>query len=199
VVTLRLVWQQQYVTSSGRLRLKTAEELPPAAERVHSPYDPEARYSVKDTGEAPTEWVGVKSHLTESCDEDLPHLVTDAHTTPSTEPDVSATTAHHLAVEHLGGEATVLAQGMGALSDDADRLTRIGLGHPEGFIEAFANFYRDVADEVRARRDGRPSTIRELSFPTGRDGLIGVQFVEAVAASHHHNGAWITLGAPQKT
>jgi transposase len=93
VVTLRLVWQQQYVTSSGRLRLKTVEELPPAAERVHSPYDPEARYSVKDTGEHPTEWVGVKSHLTESCDEDLPHLVTDAHTTPSTEPDVSATTA----------------------------------------------------------------------------------------------------------
>jgi transposase len=94
VVTLRLVWDQQYVaTSTGRLRLKTAEELPPAAQRVHSPYDTEARYSVKDTGEAPTEWVGCKAHLTESCDEDLPNLVTDVHTTPATEPDVVATTA----------------------------------------------------------------------------------------------------------
>jgi predicted dehydrogenase len=102
---------------------------------------------------------------------------------------------HHLTVEHLGGEATVLAQGVGSLSEDADRLTRVGLGHPEGFLEAFANFYRDVADEVRARRDGGPSTIRELSFPTGRDGLIGVQFVEAVATSHHQDGAWVTPGA----
>jgi transposase len=94
VATLRLVWQQQYVTTStGQLRLKTAEELPPAAERVHSPYDTEARYSTKDTGEHPTEWVGSKAHLTESCDPDLPNLVTDVHTTPATEPDVSATTA----------------------------------------------------------------------------------------------------------
>jgi hypothetical protein len=87
---------------------------------------------------------------------------------------------------------------MNGLSDDAARLTRVGLGHPEGFLEAFANFYRDVADEVKARRDGHPSTIRELSFPTGRDGLLGVQFVEAVAASHAQNGAWTTPGAPHQ-
>jgi len=94
VATLRLVWDQQYVTTStGQLRLKTTDQLPPAAERVHSPYDTEARYSIKDTGEQPTEWVGSKAHLTESCDEDLPHLVTDVHTTAATEPDVSATTA----------------------------------------------------------------------------------------------------------
>jgi predicted dehydrogenase len=103
---------------------------------------------------------------------------------------------HHLTVQDLTGRSTVLTEGMSGLSADASRLTRIGLGHPEGFIEAFANFYRDVADEVTARRDGQPSTIRELSFPTGRDGLIGVQFVEAVAASHRDNGGWITPGAP---
>jgi hypothetical protein len=91
---------------------------------------------------------------------------------------------------------------VGSLSDDAKRLTRVGLGHPEGFLEAFANFYRDVADELRARRDGGPALAtgasRELSFPTGRDGLIGVQFVEAVAASHQQDGAWVTPGGPQK-
>jgi predicted dehydrogenase len=102
---------------------------------------------------------------------------------------------HHLRLQNLAGETTILTQGLSTLSQDANRLTRIGLGHPEGFIEAFANFYRDVADEVRARRDGEPSTIRELSFPTGRDGLIGVQFVEAVAQSHQRNGAWVFPGA----
>ncbi len=93
VEVLRLAWEQQYTaTVTGRLRLKTAEELGPAAERVHSPYDPEARYSTKDTGDTPTEWVGSKAHLTESCDADLPNLVTDVLTTPATEPDVVATT-----------------------------------------------------------------------------------------------------------
>jgi hypothetical protein len=93
VEVLRLVWAQQYTaTTSDRLRLKTAEELGPAAERVHSPHDPDARYSTKDTGDTPTEWVGSKTHLTESCDADLPNLVTDVHTTPATEPDVVATT-----------------------------------------------------------------------------------------------------------
>jgi predicted dehydrogenase len=105
---------------------------------------------------------------------------------------------HHLSVQDLAGTTTVLTEGMSGLSEDAGRLTRVGLGHAEGFLEAFANFYRDVADEVKARRDGQPSTIRELSFPTGRDGLLGVQFVEAVAASHAQDGAWVSPGAPQK-
>jgi len=105
---------------------------------------------------------------------------------------------HHLVVHDLTGATTILAEGMSGLSEDASRLTRVGLGHPEGFLEAFANFYRDVADEVRARRDGLPSTIRELSFPTGRDGLLGVQFVEAVAASHAQDGAWTAPGAAEQ-
>ena len=97
---------------------------------------------------------------------------------------------HHLSVQDLDGATTILTHGLSTLSDDATRLTRVGLGHPEGFLEAFANFYLDLADELAARRDGKASTIRELSFPTGIDGLLGVQFVEAVAASHANNGAW---------
>ena len=80
--------------------------------------------------------------------------------------------------------------GLSTLYEDASRLTRPGLGHPEGFLEAFANFYSDLAEVLRARRDGTPSPDRELSFPTGVDGLIGVQFVEAAAASHAVDGAW---------
>jgi predicted dehydrogenase len=91
----------------------------------------------------------------------------------------------HLIVRDPAGGATILAQGMSSLSDDASRVTRVGLGHPEGFLEAFANFYSDLADMLR-RNPGR-----ELSIPTGIDGLIGVQFVEATVASHTDDAAWV--------
>jgi predicted dehydrogenase len=81
----------------------------------------------------------------------------------------------------------------GKLSKEASRFTRGGLGHPEGLLEAFGNFYRDLADELQARRDGTPSDLRELSFPTGEDGLLGVQFVEAVTTSHDRGGAWTPM------
>ena len=100
---------------------------------------------------------------------------------------------HHLTLRNLAGETRILTEGMSTLSEDAGRLTRVGLGHPEGFLEAFGNFYRDLADELQARRDGTPSTIRDLSFPTGEDGLLGVQFVEAVTTSHDRDGAWIAV------
>ena len=101
---------------------------------------------------------------------------------------------HHLTLKNLAGETRILTHGMSTLSEDAGRLTRVGLGHPEGFLEAFANFYRDLADELDARRFDRPSTIRELSFPTGIDGLKGVQMVEAALESHAANGDWVAPG-----
>ncbi len=99
----------------------------------------------------------------------------------------------HLIVRDLDGGATILAQGMSSLSDDAARLTRIGLGHPEGFLEAFANFYSDLAEMLRARRDGTPQPVHDLSIPTGVDGLLGVRFVEATVASHTNDAAWVTM------
>ena len=54
-------------------------------------------------------------------------------------------------------------------------------------LEAFANFYSDLADMLR----GSPG--RELSIPTGTDGLIGVRFVEAAIASHAADAAWVAL------
>ncbi|MGX9792555.1 Gfo/Idh/MocA family protein [Mycobacterium sp. MMS18-G62] len=94
---------------------------------------------------------------------------------------------HHLTVRDPDGGATILAQGMTSLSDDAKRLTRVGLGHPEGFIEAFANFYLDLAEILRGQK------ARDLSIPTGVDGLIGVRFVEAAIASNADDAAWVAL------
>lgn len=96
VKILRALWDQHYqCTPAGRLRYKDADELPPAAQRIHSPYDADARYSTKGKPEADdVEWVGSKAHLSESCDDkELPDLVTDVHTTLATDPDVVATTA----------------------------------------------------------------------------------------------------------
>jgi predicted dehydrogenase len=93
----------------------------------------------------------------------------------------------HLIVRDPAGGSTILAQGMATLSNDAARLTRVGLGHPEGFLEAFANFYSDLAEILRGQ------TVRELSIPTGIDGLIGVRFVEAAVASHGQDAAWVAL------
>jgi predicted dehydrogenase len=91
----------------------------------------------------------------------------------------------HLTVRDPDGGAKILAHGMSTLSDDAARLTRVGFGHPEGFLEAFANFYLDLAELLRGHKP------RELSIPTGMDGLIGVRFVEATIASHDDDAAWV--------
>lgn len=96
----------------------------------------------------------------------------------------------HLIVREPGGGTTILAHGMSSLSEDAARLTRVGLGHPEGFLEAFANFYFELAEILRGQLP------RDLSIPTGADGLLGVQFVEATVASHAKDAAWVDLPEP---
>jgi transposase len=85
VETLRRVWVQQYYAPEpdGRVRWRAGEDLPPAALMINSPYDLEARYSLKRG----TTWTGYKAHLTETCDPDAPHLVTHVETTPATTPD----------------------------------------------------------------------------------------------------------------
>ena len=85
VQVLRQVWTQQFyaVAPDAPMRWRIAKDLPPAPVLISSPYDPEARYSKKRE----TEWVGYKVHLTETCDADHPHLLTDVQTTPSTTPD----------------------------------------------------------------------------------------------------------------
>ena len=84
---LRQIWVQQYyrctVPGFEALRWRTSDERPPSAVRIASPYDLEARYSRKRE----TQWVGYKVHLTETCDPDYPHLITQVMTTPATTQD----------------------------------------------------------------------------------------------------------------
>lgn len=81
--TLRQVWIQQFIPVEGQAHLRASGNLPPAELMIQSPYDPEARYSQKRQ----TEWTGYKVHLTETCDDPMPHLITNVETTPATTPD----------------------------------------------------------------------------------------------------------------
>jgi len=96
---------------------------------------------------------------------------------------------HHLAVHYLDGSTRLLAQGGAGLSLDAERVTRVGLGHPEGFLESFGNLYTDVAETLR-QRDGASARLHDVSYPTAWDGVMGIRFVESVVESHAADGRW---------
>src|SRR5215467_7249105 len=90
ITTLRQTWQRHYERASGEgatpnhpamssVRFKRNQELPPAAEAIESPYDPEARYRHK----CDTQWTGYMVHVSETCEPTAPHLLTQVYTTPA--------------------------------------------------------------------------------------------------------------------
>lgn len=104
VETLRRVWLQNYLrTSGGAVRWRRLEEdgLPPASDRIDSPTDPESRRARKSNtaGVAAVRWLGYKVHLTETCDDDMPRIVTHVETHAGPTPDRRAIPAVHEALE----------------------------------------------------------------------------------------------------
>ena len=95
VETLRRVWVQQYRHEEGAVSWRAAEDLPPAAVFISSPHDDEAHYARKRS----TQWVGYTVHLTETCDDDSPHLITNVETTAGPTDDGVATPAIHAALK----------------------------------------------------------------------------------------------------
>lgn len=89
------------------------------------------------------------------------------------------------------GEPTriITRAGAGMMAEIAP-LTRVPAGHPEGYLEGFANLYSDAAAVIRARRSGEACE-REVLLPDVKDGLQGVQFVDACVRSSKLNGAWV--------
>jgi len=95
VETLRQVWVQQYYLQDEEIFWRKTDNMPAGERIIHSPYDTEARFSIKRQ----TEWFGYKVHLTETCEEDQPNLITHVETTPATTQDVQMTDPIHQALE----------------------------------------------------------------------------------------------------
>jgi predicted dehydrogenase len=79
------------------------------------------------------------------------------------------------------------------LSEEAMRVTRVPWGHPEGYLEAFANIYCDFVEAVRAHVDGQPMETEDYRFPTVYDGLRGMQFIYAAIESAESGSKWVPL------
>ncbi|MGI9391780.1 MAG: Gfo/Idh/MocA family protein [Boseongicola sp.] len=93
----------------------------------------------------------------------------------------------------FGEEKRLITRGGAGSGDSAARTSRIPPGHPEGYLEGFANIYTEAARAIRAQKADQPIP-PEVVFPTIDDGLLGVQFVDACVRSSKRDAAWVKLG-----
>lgn len=93
----------------------------------------------------------------------------------------------------IDGPPRVLTRGSPWLGEAAKRATRLPTGHPEAFIEAFANVYLGVAEHIRALQSGRTPDPLEADYPTLADGARGVRFIEKVVQSAGSDAKWTRM------
>jgi transposase len=95
IATMRQVWQRHYTSDeAGEVHWRPNKDLPRAASAIESPYDIQARHSRKRD----IAWTGYKVHLSETCEDNLPRLITNVQTTYATEQDVACTSGIHEAL-----------------------------------------------------------------------------------------------------
>lgn len=190
VQTLRRVWMQQFLADAGRIRWRTdADGFPPSALFISSPYDLEARYAKKGS----TSWVGYKVHLTETCDDGAPHLITNVVTTPAPISDGEATPKVHQALQakdllpdkHLVDTGYVDAELLVASRDRYD-VDLLGPTRPDYKWQAKAgNGYASSAFRIDwdSRQatcpEGRPSASWTPAVDRGHNEVIKVKFSAA--------------------
>jgi predicted dehydrogenase len=98
-----------------------------------------------------------------------------------------------LVVKWLDKPVEVRRTGVGDLYPAATAHTRIPAGHPEGYLEAFANIYRNFAHCVQARLAGETPDPLLMDFPSVKDGLRGMKFIEKVVASSNSKEKWTKI------
>jgi transposase len=133
VEILRRVWVQQFELIDGKPHFRSNEALPPPPKMICSPYDSEATYGRKLT----TWWVGYKVHLTESCDEGAPHLITHVETSRAGNGDVDVTPVIHHALK----EKDLLP---------AEHLTDTNYAEAKQFVQSRQQYGIDLIAPTRA-------------------------------------------------
>lgn len=94
----------------------------------------------------------------------------------------------------FGQPTQVISRGTPAASPDAARVSRVPSGHPEGYLEGFANLYTEIAAAIRAARPGKKQRLdKAVTFPTIDDGIKGMVFIETALKSSAKDGRWTKL------
>ena len=93
----------------------------------------------------------------------------------------------------LGEPPRTIRRGSAGTGSAAAHATRVPSGHPEGYLEAFAQLYSDIAEQIIARREKRKAGANSLLVPTVSDGVEGVRFIQAVLESSRKGSAWTQL------
>ena len=97
---------------------------------------------------------------------------------------------NHLRFTPVGEEPRVITRAGAGAGDAAGRATRIPAGHPEGYLEGFANIYSDAAELITARIEGREPDPMAKVLPTVMDGALGLKFITAAVESSAKGGVW---------
>jgi predicted dehydrogenase len=101
--------------------------------------------------------------------------------------------ANTLRVKSTTEPMKILRTGNGYLSEQAKAHTRLPAGHPEGYIESFANIYRNFAKSIHSYSEGKTTADAIYDYPSISDGVRGMKFIEAVIHSGKRNGEWMGL------
>ncbi|MFL7903108.1 Gfo/Idh/MocA family protein [Azospirillum argentinense] len=100
---------------------------------------------------------------------------------------------NHLRFSPLGEPPRTITRGGPGSDGAAAHATRIPSGHPEGYLEGFAQIYRDTADLIVARMGGAAAGEQAALVPTVRDGVRGVRFIHAAVESSRRDAAWVEI------
>ena len=100
---------------------------------------------------------------------------------------------NYLHFSQYGKPTKTLTRNGAEATSSAKHASRIPSGHPEGYLEAFAQLYTDLAEQISAHQAGRVPAKESLLVPTVHDGIAGVQFIAAVLDSSRQNAAWVKL------
>jgi len=92
----------------------------------------------------------------------------------------------------FGEPKRLITRGGANAGDAANRLTRTPGGHPEGYLEGFANIYAEAARAIKAKRNA-DNVPADVIYPTVYDGLVGLYFIDACVRSSARNAAWVTM------
>lgn len=95
----------------------------------------------------------------------------------------------------LGEPRRTIRRGGAGAGPCANHATRIPAGHPEGYLESFAQLYGDLSEQIIAKQEGRPARPESLLVPGVTDGVDGVRFITAVLESARRNSAWVRFSA----